>query len=126
MTIVEGDKFSEYLSYSNGRFTALQDVSLVIVMWVYNNPSSTNEARAAVYVNGNITPQDTVQILEGNHTIYGASGLQNKGGSYRFVSLAQGDYFTLNVTATKGWPVVGAYGYLMPYLNKSLLTKYSD
>jgi hypothetical protein len=127
LSITEGAKYSEYLSFSSstGRFTALKNCSLVVVMYLYNNPDSSNIPRGGVFTNGYISPNDNVSASEYQGWICGEKGYLNKSGSFRFISLEQDDYFTLNVVATSGWPVVGAYGYLMPYLDKSLLTKYS-
>lgn len=128
LTITQGSKFSEYLSYDSttGRFTALKDCSLVVVMYLYNNPSSSNNPKGGIFVNGNIAPNDAVICSEYVGCIAGNSGQDNRSGSYRFISLSAGDYFTLNTVDSTGWAVVGAYGYLFPYFDKTLLTKYAD
>lgn len=125
LTITQGSKFSEYLSYDSttGRFTVLKQCSLIIVLYAYNNPSYSGNPTVGLYLNGNLMGHNSAAEYSG--WIYGGDD-STRDGDYRLISVDVNDYFTLNTVSNRGWAVLGAYCYLMPYFDEALLTKYAD
>lgn len=138
LTITRGNKFGEYLSYDSttGRFTVLKSLYLVIVLYSYNNPQGTRLPDATIGVNGSETDylhlQGTSDYTEFYPSTFygqveGGADSEHRKGGYINLGLKQGDYFTLNAASDAGWPVIGAYGYLLcDYIDENLLTKFSD